>query len=103
MVIQQKHQRSSTWVKTLLDAASVNFAHKDFRCESSFEEGENFAKSVIAKIMTDHFGEDRAIHELERLWPQHSYGTLMNNQSLKSERARVKIGLINNYFKFYGK
>ena len=103
MGIPQKKKPYSTWVTTLLDAASVNFSHKNFKCDTYFEDNELIAKSVVAKIMTDELGGEQAIAEITKLWPQTSYGILMNNSALGNDRTRVKIQLIKNYFKFYGK
>ena len=101
MGIQQNHQLYSTWVTTLLSAVSKNFGvDKNFKC-GYLEEGENYAKSVVAKLITDKFGEQVAVSEIAKLWPNTTYGILINNGSLKLPRTFVKIKLIENYFKFY--
>ena len=103
MGIQQEHQSYLTWVTTLLSAVEKNFAmdNKQFKCNSYFEDGENIAKAVVAKLITEKFGEVVAISELAKLWPSVSYGVLIENRHLGSARTRVKIKLIENYFKFY--
>jgi hypothetical protein len=91
-------------VKTLLDATSKNFAiDKGFRCHTLLEDSEASAKAVVAKLITDKFGELVANAEISKLWPQSTYGVLMNNPVLQLGRTRVKINLIENYFKIYGK
>lgn len=102
MGIQQNHQSYSTWVTTLLSAVSKNFAvDRSFRCNTYFEDSENIAKAVFAKLITEKFGEKCAIAEIAKLWPSNTYGTLMALPSLETTRTRVKIKLIENYFKFY--
>lgn len=106
MGIQQKNSSFSIWVQTLLNAIESNFAvdRRNFRSDTYFEEGETVAKAFFYKIMLEKFGEEEAISQFHKLWPETS------NREFVIERSKVymagfrygtvKTGLIKNYFKF---
>lgn len=103
MDIQQNSPPYSTWVQTLLTAVSKNFAHKDFLCNSYFEEGDHIAKAMFYQLTKEKFGEEAAIAEFTRLWPKVLHGTVMSKADtvLASKRYVVKRNLIKNYLKIY--
>lgn len=101
MDIQQKKNSSSTWAQKLLEAVSKNFAHKEFRCDAYFEDGENNAKVMFYQIAVERFGQVEANAEFSKLWPSHTPENLLvkSHRAIEDSRWQVKKGLILNYLK----